>query len=138
VVIASGGEAIHMFTDNTSFTFTYHDDYGNQGNETAIVTRIDKTAPTCSVTYNPSTDTNQDVVANLTNCSETITGTALSYTFTGNENYTFTFTDLVGNTGSTIATVDRINKTAIVPTITYNTTGWTNQEVTATISFNKS
>ncbi|MDR2541116.1 MAG: hypothetical protein LBD11_05030 [Candidatus Peribacteria bacterium] len=51
----------------------YHDDYGNNGSETAIVSRIDKTAPTCMISYNPSTNTNQDVVASLINCSETIT-----------------------------------------------------------------
>jgi hypothetical protein len=138
VVIASGGEAIHTFATNGNFTFHFHDDYGNQGSETAIVTRIDKTAPTCSVIYNPSTNTNGEVIANLTNCSETITGTALSYTFTGNGNYTFTFTDLVGNMGSTIANVNWIDKTAIIPTLTYSITGATNQNVTATISFNKS
>jgi hypothetical protein len=63
----------------------------------AAVNRIDITAPTCSVAYNLGTNTNQDVIASLTDCSETITGTALSHTFTGNGSYTFNFTDLVGN-----------------------------------------
>ncbi|MDR2541115.1 MAG: hypothetical protein LBD11_05025 [Candidatus Peribacteria bacterium] len=59
------------------------------------------------------------------------------HTFTSNDSFTFNFTDLVGNTGSTTATVNRINKTAIIPTITYSTTGATSGDVTATISFNK-
>jgi hypothetical protein len=132
-----GSGWFHTFTGNDSFTFTFRDDYGNQGNETALVSRIDKTAPTCSITYTPDTNTNGDVTAALSNCSETITGTTPSHTFTANGSYTFHFTDLVGNTGSTTATVHWIDKTAIIPTITYNQTGQTNQDVTATISFNK-
>ncbi|GHV23176.1 hypothetical protein FACS1894176_04700 [Bacteroidia bacterium] len=138
----------HTFTDNGSFTFTYQDAYGNQGSETAIVSRIDKTAPTCSIIYTPNTNTNQNVIASLTNCSETITvlppyeggqgGSGTTYTFTGNDSFTFSFSDLVGNTGSTTATVNRIDKTAIIPTIAYDITGATNQNVTATLSFNKS
>jgi hypothetical protein len=73
----------------------------------------------------------------LTNCSETITGSTLSHTFTGNGNYTFLFTDLVGNPQSTTATVNWIDKKPIIPTIAYSTTGATKENVTATISFNK-
>ncbi|GHV23179.1 hypothetical protein FACS1894176_04690 [Bacteroidia bacterium] len=62
-----------LFTDNGTFAYTYQDTFGNTGSSVAVVNRIDKTAPTCTVTYTPSTNTNQDVVASLTNCSETIT-----------------------------------------------------------------
>ena len=131
----SGG--LCTFTGNGNFSFTFSDVYGNQGSETALVSRIDKTPPSCSVSYNPATNTNQDVVATLVSCSEAITGIT-SHTFTGNDTFTFNFSDLVGNTGSAVATVNRIDKISIIPTLSYSTTGATNGNVVATISFNKS
>ena len=98
-------------------------------------------APTCSVTYNPATNTNTDVLATLTGCSESITvtnnGGSTGYTFTNDGTFTFNFIDHVGNTGSTTANVNRIDKTPVIGTITYSTTGHTNCDVTATVSFNK-
>jgi hypothetical protein len=140
VVIASGGEAIHTFTGNTSFTFTYHDDYGNQGSETATVTRIDKIAPTCTVAYNPPTNTNGNVVASLTNCSENIIVTNnpnQNYTFTGNGDFTFHFRDGAGNIGSALATVSRIDASQIQSTMTYLPNTPTSGNVQSIISFNK-
>jgi hypothetical protein len=95
----SGG--VCTFTENGSFTFTYHDDYGNQGSETVTVSWIDKIAPTCDVLYNPNTNTNGNVVASLTNCNETVILTNnpnTNYTFTGNGSFTFQFRDPAGNT----------------------------------------
>ena len=43
--------------------------------------RIDREAPTCNVMYSMTGFTNQDVIATLVSCSETVTG-AMSYTFT--------------------------------------------------------
>ncbi|MDR2541319.1 MAG: hypothetical protein LBD11_06230 [Candidatus Peribacteria bacterium] len=97
-VTNNGGNTNYTFTGDGSFTFEFVDQYGNTGSETATVTRIDKTAPTCTIDYNPSTNTNQDVIATLTGCSETVTPYPQSYTFTGNGSYTFNFADLVGNT----------------------------------------
>jgi len=49
----------------------------------------------------------------VTGFSEPITGlNATENTFTGNRNFTFTFEDLAGNTGSITATISRIDKTA--------------------------
>ncbi|MEI6673235.1 MAG: hypothetical protein WCL02_08215 [bacterium] len=42
--------------------------------------------------------------------------------FTGNGGFTFTFSDLAGNTGSTTATITWIDKTAPTATVTYSTT----------------
>jgi len=42
---------------------------------------------------------------------------ATGYLFTGNRNFTFTFEDLAGNTGSITATVSWIDKTAPVISI---------------------
>jgi len=100
--------------------------------------RIDRKAPTCELTYDPTGKTNQDVQATLTNCSEPIIVTNNSgnntYTFTENGTYEFEFTDLLGNTGSITAEVTRIDKDPVTCTITYDPTGKTNQDVTATLT----
>ena len=109
---------------------------GNTGTATASVTNIDKVAPTATISYNITGLTNQDVVATLTNASETITGTT-SYTFTGNGSYTFIFKDLAGNSAVATGVVTWIDKTPVVGAISYSTTGLTNGNVTATVTFNK-
>jgi len=65
---------IYLFTGNGAFTFSYEDNNGNTGATTATVTRIDRTVPTATITYNPATITNQDVQATITGFSEAITG----------------------------------------------------------------
>ncbi|GHV23181.1 hypothetical protein FACS1894176_04680 [Bacteroidia bacterium] len=130
----------HTFTGNGSFTFTYQDAYGNNGSEIATVTRIDKISPTCDVSYSPATNTNGNVVASLTNCSETIIVTNTpntNYTFTGNGSFTFQFSDPAGNTGSALATVTRIDASAIQATISYTPDTATSGNVQSLISFNK-
>jgi hypothetical protein len=63
---------------------------------------------------------------------------SFDYIFTGNGNFTFTFEDESGATGEAIAVVNWIDKTPVTGTISYSTTGLTNQAVIAMISFNKS
>ncbi|MDD4530315.1 MAG: S-layer homology domain-containing protein [Candidatus Gracilibacteria bacterium] len=118
-----------------AFTIDYSDMNSNTGStatgttDGSIVT-IDKVSPTATIGYSTTGAINGDVVATLTGTSETITitnnGGLNSYTFTGNTNFTFQFRDGAGNTGSTIATVNWINKTA--PVITLNGSGTTNVE----------
>ena len=102
-----------VYTGNDSETVTFESIYGYTGDILVEVTRIDKTPPTCSIDYTPTTDTNQDVVAALTGCSEAVIVTNTSFTpcqggasevsgglctFTGNDTFTFNFTDAYGNT----------------------------------------
>ena len=74
--------------------------------------------------------TNQDVIAILTWCDETIIAHTTEYTFTGNGSFTFEFQDLAGNTWSNVATVTRIDKS--LPTVeqafiySWNTNTWNN------------
>jgi hypothetical protein len=125
------------YTSNiTGDVVLFQDLDGNTGSVVVNINWIDKVAPTCDVHYNPSTNTNQDVVASLINCSKVITGT-LSHTFTANGSHTFTFRDTLGNTGTAAANVTWIDKTPIIPTISYSPNTNTNQDVISTISFNK-
>ena len=70
----------------------------------------DTTAPTCDIKYNTTKNTTSNVIANLTNCSEDITWTELSHTFTTNWKHTFIFHDTIWNTWTVIAEVTRIYK----------------------------
>ena len=100
----------HTFTWNGSFTFNFQDIAGNTGSTTATVSNIDKTIPTWTITYNPTSwaYVSWNIVATLAS-SETITltnnGWSNTYTFTWNGSFTFNFQDLAGNTGSATATV---------------------------------
>ena len=86
---------------------------------------IDTTKPTTSVKYSTTWATNNDVTVTLTGRSETITGVnTYTHIFTGNGSYTFTFSDLAGNTGSVTATVNNIDKVIPTASILYTPTTW--------------
>ena len=55
-----------------------------------------------------------NIAFNKTGVTITNNGGSANYTFTENGNFTFTFTDAYGNTGSAIATVSWIDKTAVI------------------------
>jgi len=117
------GFSRYTFTADGSFTFNFQDAYGNTGSATATVTGIDKTTPTCQISYTPSSLTNKNVLATLTNCNKEIIVTSsggMTHLFADNGVFQFTFVDYVGNTGRTNATVTRIDKSSIVANLTYS------------------
>ncbi len=70
---------------------------------------LDTTAPTATVAYATTGSTTGSVTATLTGLSEAITGLNVSsHTFSTNGSFTFTFSDLAGNSGSATATVSWI------------------------------
>lgn len=123
-------------TYTVTYTSTDH-----AGNETTVEREVivrDTIAPTATVSYSTLTPTSGDVVATITP-SEPITVTntengSLSYTFTENSSFTFEFEDEAGNKGSITATVSNIDKSLPTGTISYDITGLTNQNVTATLT----
>lgn len=114
ITVTNNSWVEHMFQNSGSFTFEFRDLAGNTWEAIATVTWIDKTAPTCNVTYSTTWATTWNVTATVTGCSETITWTNLQHTFTGNWTYTFRFQDLAGNTWELEAYVDWIDVTWIV------------------------
>lgn len=79
---------------------------------------IDTAEPTAQIVYSITGITNQNVNATITGFSETVTGlNAVSHLFTGSGIFVFTFSDLVGNTGSATATVTWIDKENPVVTV---------------------
>ncbi len=132
------GTMTYTFTGNGTYVFNFTDLAGNPGIATGTVNTIDKTAPTATISYSPASLTSGNVVAILTWYSKSLTGlNATWHTFTGNGSFTFTFSDLAGNTWSTTATVDWIDTTTPTATISYSTTGLTNQDIIATLSWSE-
>ncbi len=128
-------ELEHSFNENWSHTFLYKNWMNNYRYSYSNVTWIDKTHPTCDIAYSSTWQTNQDVVAYLTWCSEEIIAEETGYTFTENWTHTFEFEDLAGNSWEAIATVDRIDKVAPTCDIEYSTTWRTNQDVLAYLTW---
>ena len=137
IITNNGGSETRTFTQNDAFTFAFSDAAGNEGTAIAAVDWIDKTAPTATIAYSGANPTNNDVTATL-NPSEAVTvtnnGGLLTRTFTDNGEFTFSFTDAVGHTGTAVAMVDWIDKTAPTATIAYSSTEPTNQSVLATLN----
>ncbi|MGE5417143.1 MAG: hypothetical protein ACM3UZ_10465, partial [Acidobacteriota bacterium] len=136
----NNGSNSYTFTTNGSFTFQYKDAAGNTGSATATVTWIDKTQPTGTISYSPTTETGGAVVATLvTNKPVQVTNNDLSptYTFTENGSFTFLFKDTAGNTGSATATVTWIKSGAPTATISYSSTTATPYNVIATLTPSK-
>ena len=137
----NGGSDKYTFEENGEFTFEYMDEAGNKGSVKAIVNCIDKIAPTATVSYDITNLTNGKVIATLVDQSEEIEITnnkgLSTYTFTKNGSFTFEFTDRAGNRGTATARVTWIDKELPIATISYSTTEMTDQDVIATITFNK-
>lgn len=137
VVTNNGGSLSHTFTENGSFTFEFRDLAGNRGTATASVSNIDKSLPTGTVSYDRVGLTNEDVTATLA----VAVGTKIlnnngqnTYVFTENGSFDFQIENAAGTKGAVTASVDWIDKEPPAATVSYSTTGPTNQNVTATIT----
>lgn len=122
-IVNNDGSFEHEFESNGKFKFMFTDEAGNTGEVEAVVSKIDKIAPTGYVTYSKSSWTNTDVVATLHTSDDvnevTVTNNAKSenYTFTDNGEFVFEFKDTAGNTASAKAEVSIIDKKK--PTLSY-------------------
>lgn len=120
----NGSTASQTVSSNGTYTFRVEDNAGNIRDVSANVNRIDKTAPTGSISGNPSNWTNQDVTLTM-NASDSqsgvrrvrqpngtwVNGSTASQTVSSNGTYTFRIEDVAGNTRDVSATVNRIDKT---------------------------
>jgi hypothetical protein len=139
-----------VFTGNTSGTVTFSDLAGNSDSTGFNITRIDKTPPTGTISYNPNTTTNRDVVVILTTNEpiQPLSGRTQSggdqktrtRTYPNNIPTTnITFYDLVGNAGTTTIEITRIHKKVpTVQTMSYTPNTATSGDVMATMTTDKS
>ncbi len=128
----------HVFTENGTHKFRFKGPYENIGETTASVDWIDKKAPVATITYSSTNLSNQDVTATIIFDEENVTvKDGNTHTFTTNGEYTFEFQDAAGNTGTATANVTWIDKDLPTATVKYSTTNLTNQDVTATVTFDR-
>jgi len=136
-VVVTGGNT-HVFTENGEYTFEFVGPSGNRGTATAKVDWIDRTLPKATITYDINHLTNKDVVATVTFDKENVVVTGgNTHTFTENGEYEFEFVGPAGNQGTIIAKVDWIDKKAPKATVIYSSVTTTNQDVMATVTFDK-
>lgn len=140
-VINNNGSKTYTFTENGTFTFEFINSKGIKGTATAEVNNIDKTMPNAKIEYSTEELTNGNVIATVTFDKKDVTITNNegnnTYTFTENGEFTFEFIGPAGNAGTAIAKVSWIDKTAPIATIKYSAEYKTNQDIVATITFNK-
>jgi hypothetical protein len=91
-----------VFTDNTGSNLNFVDAVGNPASTTIAITRIDRTPAIPTLTYSPATATKGNVVATISfdkaGVEITNNGGNPHYLFTGNDSFTFTYSDPAGNT----------------------------------------
>ncbi|MCM1988490.1 immunoglobulin-like domain-containing protein [Oceanirhabdus seepicola] len=131
------GKKEYTFTENGIFTFNFVDGAGNQGNLTAIVDWIDKTAPVGAVQPSETKPTKNDVLLTLI----TEEGTRIlnnegknTILATNNGIYTFKIADKLGNHVDITYEVTNIDRQAPNAKVYYNTKELTNKDVIATVS----
>ena len=131
---------IYVVPANGSYTFVLEDNVGNTRNYTVTINNIDKTAPTGSLSHNPTQWVNTDVkihwsVADANSgvkqiklpdgTIKTIKTTATGdYTVSQNGTYTFIVYDVAGNTLTLQETVTNIDKTPPTGSLSHNPTDW--------------
>ena len=128
---------IYVVPANGSYTFVLEDNVGNTRNYTVTINNIDKTAPTGSLSHNPTQWVNTDVkihwsvadansgVKQIKLPDGTIKTTATGdYTESQNGTYTFVVYDVAGNTLTLQETVTNIDKTLPTGSLSHNPTDW--------------
>jgi hypothetical protein len=110
-------EAPLTFEQDGSYSIAYRstDQAGNAETVQTTAFRIDRTAPTATISYSVTAQTNQAVLATITP-SEPVTitnnGGSGSFMFLANGSFTFEFADEAGNMGAATAVVNNIVSSA--------------------------
>ena len=128
---------IYVVPANGSYTLVLEDNVGNTRNYTVTINNKDKTAPTGSLSHNPTQWVNTDVkihwsvadansgVKQIKLPDGTIKTTATGdYTVSQNGTYTFVVYDVAGNTLTLQETVTNIDKTPPTGSLSHNPTDW--------------
>ena len=141
----------YTFTSNQTVKVKVRDALGNiSAAENVTIDKIDKTAPTFSVSGNPTSWQNADVTLSVDSASDSHSGLHASaysfddgttwqagntYTFSSNQTVEIKVRDALGNvSAATSVTIDKIDKTAPTFTVTGNPSAWQNTDVTLTIN----
>lgn len=139
----------YVATKNGAYTFKISDNAGNETTLSIVVSNIDTTIPTASLTKSSSAWTNDVVTLNLTSIADSgsgvkkvtlpngvveTTATDKSFDVTSNGTYTFTIEDNAGNVRTLSITVTNIEKIAPTGNLAQTPTDWTNGNVTLNLT----
>ena len=126
-----------LVEENADVKFEVIDNAGNKTENSVLVDKIDKVAPTLEISGNAEKWTNQPVeltaaysdgTVEYFNGSEWVAGDKL--TVTENGTYLFRVTDAAGNVAEQSVVVDKIDTDKADLTVVGNATEWTNKDVT--------
>ncbi len=125
-----------VFEENGKHVFNYTQN-GNTYSATALVSWIDKTVPTATITYSTLNWSRFDITASVafdeTDVVITNNRGLNTYTFSENGTFEFSFRDKAGNVGTALAKVTWIYKSVPKAIISYNITQKTNKNVIASV-----
>ena len=139
-------------TQSTAGTWYLHarvvDNAGNVHTQRFGTYLIDKTAPSGTISGNPTAWTNKNVTLTFNGTDSGgsgvkrvrqaggtwVNGATTTMTVTSNGTYSFEVEDNAGNTKTVSVVVNRIDKTVPGGTISGNPTAWTNKDVTLTFN----
>ena len=101
-IVNNNGQTGYRFDENGTFGFVIMDRAGNTNTISGTVNRISKNAPSAKVIYSTTGTTSQNIVAtlsNFTNSGTIVTNNSgqISYLFTNNSEFTFLLKDPAGN-----------------------------------------
>ncbi|MFC0213575.1 Ig-like domain repeat protein [Paenibacillus chartarius] len=142
-VLNNDGSFQYTFTENGTFTFQFRDDAGNLAEKTATVNYIDKEVPQPKFILSETDWTKNDVTVTFATyntekypviVTDADGNVYNQYTFTANGSKEFTFTDAAGNKAKATVTVSNIDREAPKAELIYSERGWTNRNVTVTVS----
>lgn len=150
VVETTFSNKTYTVSSNGTYSFVIEDNGGNKTTKTITVSNIDKTSPTATLSPSTTAWTSGNVTLTLSAISDTggsgmksvklpngqteTTFTNKTYTVSANGTYTFTLEDHAGNVSTRTVNVSNIDKTDPTANLTQNPTGWTNGNVTLTLS----
>lgn len=147
----TGTSASYNAPSNGTYTFKIYDNAGNVTSKSYTVSNIDTTLPTASVSSSTTAWTRNDVVLTLSGAADTggsglntikrpdgtiSTGTSATYTVSANGTYVFEVSDNAGNVATRSITVNNIDKTVPVGTLSQSPSNgvWTNDDVVLTLN----
>lgn len=134
------------FSENITQNYIIQDLLGNTSTVQIRINNIDKTKPQATLTYSPTSITNQNVVATITANEELqeLEGWTLSTDkkiltkkYIDNTKENITITDIAGNKTTLFIDINNIDKQNEQYTVNYSSTAITNKNVIVTITSNK-
>ena len=132
--------------NNDTIYFRAEDAAGNESTSSLAVTNIDKVAPTLTISGNPTSWTNLDVMLSASS-NEEVTfqysfdnfewHSGAQVTLSANSSVYFKATDKAGNVTTQSVDVTKIDKVLPDLTVTGNPENWTNKDVTLSAASNE-